>query len=215
MKHFFAVAAVIAIAMTIGPGVFAGGIVGTKHDITAIPSQVGAAPGTDSVCVYCHTPHTTNYSPALWNKPAISGNYQPYASDTIDGFISPGMGSTTKLCLSCHDGSLAVYVMVTPPTDGSGFVTGLSGEPQGWNLDAGGMMLGPSAMDHDFRNEHPVSITYDTRDRHLINPPPAQYPLYSGLVECSTCHSVHDNTNPPFLRTSNDGSRMCMSCHNV
>lgn len=215
MKHLFAIAAAIVIAAATASGAIAAGIIGTKHDITAIPTQVGATPGTSSVCIYCHTPHSTSYPEALWNKPAISGYYQPYASDTIDGTISASMGSTTKLCLSCHDGSLAVYVIVTPPTDGNGYVTGLSSAPEGWNLDAAGIMTGSPVMDHDFRNEHPVSITYDIRDRHLINPPPSQYPLYSGLLECSTCHNVHDNTYPPFLRTSNDGSRMCMSCHNL
>ncbi len=31
-------------------------------------------------------------------------------------------------------------------------------------------------------------------------------------VECATCHDPH-NDNPMFLRISNEGSRLCLSCH--
>jgi predicted CXXCH cytochrome family protein len=124
------------------------------------------------------------------------------------------MGAYTKLCVSCHDGALAVYTIVTPPS-GGGYVTGLSDAPDGWNLTAQGSMFGPNVMDRDFSNDHPISITYDIRDRHLSNPPPPAYRLYSGRVECSTCHNVHDNTYPPFLRTSNAASQMCLACHKL
>jgi predicted CXXCH cytochrome family protein len=207
-------AALMAISIMAGAEALAGGIVGTKHDITAIPTQIGAVPGTSNVCVYCHSPHSTSYTKPLWNKTEIETTYTPYSSETLDGSISPVMGTYTKLCLSCHDGALAVYVIVTPPS-GGGQVTGLSGAPDGWNLTAEGVMYGPNVMDRDFTNDHPVSITYDVRDRTLSNPPPAAYKLYSGNVECATCHNVHDNTNPPFLRTSNAGSRMCLACHKL
>ncbi len=32
-------------------------------------------------------------------------------------------------------------------------------------------------------------------------------------VECSTCHDVHEYTNIPFLRISNSGSALCVTCH--
>ena len=215
MKYLLGLA-VIAGSFLMAFTAMAAGIVGTKHDMTAIPTQVGALPGTSSICVYCHAPHIAgDAATPLWNKREVVDSYQPYASDTLDGSVSTGMGSITRLCLSCHDGSIAVYVIVTPPSDGGSYVTGLSSAPEGWNLNADGLMTGDPVMDHDFRNEHPVSITYSTRDRHLASPPPSEYPLFSGLVECSTCHNVHANTYPPFLRTSNDGSRMCLACHRI
>lgn len=33
-------------------------------------------------------------------------------------------------------------------------------------------------------------------------------------VECATCHDPH-NDNESFLRVSNEGSRLCLSCHNL
>lgn len=43
-------------------------------------------------------------------------------------------------------------------------------------------------------------------------------PLYSTgasttKVECATCHDPHSSTNPTFLRISNAGSAVCLTCH--
>lgn len=32
-------------------------------------------------------------------------------------------------------------------------------------------------------------------------------------VECATCHDPHTTDNPTFLRISNDGSGLCLTCH--
>lgn len=32
-------------------------------------------------------------------------------------------------------------------------------------------------------------------------------------VECGSCHDPHNYTNPTFLRISNTGSNLCLSCH--
>ncbi len=37
--------------------------------------------------------------------------------------------------------------------------------------------------------------------------------LAQPFVECASCHDPH-TTNATFLRTSNDGSAVCMACHN-
>ena len=34
------------------------------------------------------------------------------------------------------------------------------------------------------------------------------------FVECGSCHDPHTTANPTFLRATNDGSRVCLSCHN-
>jgi predicted CXXCH cytochrome family protein len=33
------------------------------------------------------------------------------------------------------------------------------------------------------------------------------------FVECGSCHDPHTDAQPTFLRTTNDGSRVCLSCH--
>jgi predicted CXXCH cytochrome family protein len=32
-------------------------------------------------------------------------------------------------------------------------------------------------------------------------------------VECASCHDPHSDVNPTFLRTSNDNSAVCLTCH--
>jgi predicted CXXCH cytochrome family protein len=39
-------------------------------------------------------------------------------------------------------------------------------------------------------------------------------PLFAGKLECASCHTVHDNSNVPFLRADNTGSALCLKCHN-
>ncbi len=44
------------------------------------------------------------------------------------------------------------------------------------------------------------------------------FPLFSNTrgsyaFECATCHSVHDDQHTMFLRTTIDGSKLCLGCH--
>jgi predicted CXXCH cytochrome family protein len=34
------------------------------------------------------------------------------------------------------------------------------------------------------------------------------------MLECGSCHAVHDSTNSPFLRDTMNGSQLCLGCHN-
>lgn len=36
----------------------------------------------------------------------------------------------------------------------------------------------------------------------------------SPSVECASCHDVHTDVNPTFLRLTNTGSAVCLACHN-
>lgn len=222
MKKLLVVMVVLAVALIAGSAMAT--VVDTLHDMTTISSQVGATPGTSEVCVYCHTPHganTSDYPNApLWNKENVTGasNYQPYSSTatgSIQGTISTTVTGVTKACLSCHDGSLAVYSMVNVPNSG-GYVNSMTG-PSG-NLTVEGKMTGSPLLGWDFRNDHPVGITYrPDLDSGLADVPGSGLPLYgtgtSATVECGSCHDVHNDTYEPFLRISNAVSALCIACH--
>ncbi len=196
-------AGVAALTLTSGSR---GSIVGTKHDL----SSYGW--GTDQTCKFCHTPHnaqTSTLAP-LWNRTATTATYTLYG----DGGSSPTFNATntitqpsasSKACLSCHDGTVAM--------DTFGTRTGTH------------KMGGTSSLGTDLRNNHPVSFTYDaalaSTDGKLAVPVSARFvdaahkvPLFNAKVECASCHSVHDDTNPPFLRVNNLSSALCLSCHN-
>src|SRR5690242_3544948 len=90
------------------------GIPGSIHDMTKYGALDASDPESQQgrVCAYCHTPHHAitdgnDYLP-LWSHKVTSTTFTPYASATIDASIDPTtmMEGPSKLCMSCHDGSV-------------------------------------------------------------------------------------------------------------
>ncbi|MBA4366935.1 MAG: cytochrome C [Desulfobacterium sp.] len=197
------------------------------------------------ICIYCHTPHGAITEGAaanapLWNHTVTSATYSLYASPTLNA-VSEQPGGISKICLSCHDGTVAVDSH-----------SGRSGEvylgPPGSGFGHEGGYLGT-----DLQNDHPISIAYNSalvsQDNGLRDPlsTPSGLPsggtitadmLFNGRIECSSCHDVHVprydsstvclgchmpagathwSTPPPdtlSLRKSNRNSELCLTCHN-
>ncbi|MBF0152826.1 MAG: hypothetical protein HQL64_03680 [Magnetococcales bacterium] len=148
--------AVGAVAVT-GIGVAFAGIQGSKHDLgTGGTSQFGSTGGgSGEVCVFCHTPHgsDTSASVPLWNRTLPTATYTRYSAlntSTLDGTEAP-VGSVSLACLSCHDGTQAMDVMINAPGSGAGT------PPAGTKMTGSGAfpMLGT-----DLSNDHPISIQY-------------------------------------------------------
>lgn len=175
------------------------GIAGTKHDLS------GKNWGSNQLCIFCHTPHNASTAAQpLWNHAVTGSTFTLYASSTLTAVVGQPDG-TSKLCLSCHDGTVA--------NDSFGAQTGTHS------------ITGAALVGKDLSNDHPISFTYDaalaTADGGLVTPASASFvdaakklPLFSAKMQCATCHSVHDDTNGFFLRMSNAGSAMCLTCHN-
>ncbi|NOZ02160.1 MAG: cytochrome c3 family protein [Deltaproteobacteria bacterium] len=177
------------------------GIAGSDHDLS------GKGWGTDELCIFCHAPHNavTSVSGApLWNHDVTASTFTVYSSDTLNATVGQPDGAS-KLCLSCHDGTVAI--------DSFGGSTGT-------HFMSGGENLGS-----DLSNDHPISFTYDaalaTADGGLVTPASASFvdagqniPLYGAKMQCASCHDVHDDANGAFLRLNNTGSALCLSCHN-
>ena len=120
-----------------------------------------------------------------------------------------GPGSRSKLCLSCHDGTVAL--------DSFGGYTGTT------NYITGNALIGT-----DLSNDHPVSFTYDsslaTTDGGLYDPTTANSGLggtidadllFNTQLECSSCHDAHNSAGVAnLLVKANSGSALCMTCHN-
>jgi predicted CXXCH cytochrome family protein len=198
----------LVILMVSGPPLLAtADIIGTKHDFSSSGDPTGQGVGLsgDQICVVCHTPHhgATGLIAPLWNHTTTTATFTPYAgSGSLDATVGQPQG-ISLLCLSCHDGTVAI--------DAFG---GAAGGPT---------MTGAGLVDTDLSNDHPVSFTYDaalvTADGGLNDPTTAPingwlFGANSDQVECASCHDVHDNTNAPFLRMSNANSALCLTCHN-
>lgn len=210
-------AVVLALASIINAGVKE-----TKHNFTSPTYSPNAYfLGARQVCVFCHTAHNGDVSTgALWNHetPTPSG-YLIYESNTLDMDITqPHEGSL--ICLSCHDGTIAVNSLNNVPGPGG---AGNYGTPGGSALDGAGKLTNSSSafVGTDLRNDHPVGVTYDaSRDPTGFvakTGVSTNYPdklLQDGLyVECSSCHNPHDNTYTNFLIESNNNSALCDRCH--
>jgi predicted CXXCH cytochrome family protein len=229
-------------------------ITGSAHDFS------GNAWSGGEICIVCHTPHnasTTTLAP-LWNHDITTATYTPYDSWSFrTAFHTPydctgtiteceteipadyvTAGPASRLCLSCHDGTVAVDSFGGAPSGGGtisipsedNLGTDLSDDhpigidwmhqtsPSKCNaIDGGCHDLHPLASDGVTALENPrparldaqfVSWWYGTPDGHKNSPGP-------GLkVECPSCHEVHNTAgNDHLLRMNNFGSALCQRCH--
>jgi hypothetical protein len=159
-----------------------GTIVGSGHDFS------WAGWSNNEICIVCHAAHN-NLNLAtelLWNHTESSADYTVYSSPTFNQPAGQPAGSS-KLCLSCHDGTVAV--------DSFGGATGSL-----FISDFGsGLELGT-----DLSNDHPISFTYVVGEGEELNPVATTVTfgdgsggtiadmLFGGQVECSSCHDVHN-----------------------
>lgn len=188
-------------------------IAGSAHDFSGLGFSQG------QICLPCHAPHNTStavQNVPMWNHAVTSAVYQLYTSETLDAGSPAGAlnqpGGSSKLCLSCHDGTIAIDAF--------------GGNP-GSQLISGRNNLGT-----DLGNDHPVSFVYDTHlalaDGRLNDPASTlsglagstgtvlEDMLFASRLECSSCHDVHNKFGQPaLLLKSNTGSALCLTCHNL
>jgi predicted CXXCH cytochrome family protein len=230
--RYLAVAAIMLMAST----AYGAGIVGSAHDF----SDEGWA--DSEICKPCHTPHNAveaSVSSRLWNHQLSTASY------TLHGARGSGQGTTldvtraggqadmdmgSRLCLSCHDGTVAL--------DSFGGKTGT-------------VMIGTERasadLGTDLSNDHPVGVAAVYRDEYA--PTPGHFPynditavkaaglrfaalgttrtgtnragvanstMNNEVVSCITCHNPHENaegTDKYLLRVNNAGSNLCLTCH--
>lgn len=231
LVRFILVAAATCLFVTTAAAV---DLVDSPHDLSTTSTNGGvhtdASDGSNQLCVFCHTPHaavSSAYGP-LWNRNYTPGTFTYYTSSTFDGGTI-SLGSESYACLSCHDGSLALDNLVNTP--GTGTEAWVAGgiytfvDPNA-RLDADNKLTaGPAAVGTDLSDDHPVGFTYATSaaaDPDILAAPGGAEILYSGQMECATCHNVHDHDGggagvdagyEAFLRGSMDQSQLCLDCH--
>ncbi len=226
MKRWVLIMFVVAMATTIAS---AQTVVGTAHDLSS--TGPGAQTNVGRVCVFCHTPHASlvqsvpasNVLP-LWNHSRSSvASYTVYDSTTMNATAADFATTDTdslkvsNLCMSCHDGTVAVHTLVNAPNEASPVTI-----TSGGNVTAAGLITSTPNLGSDLSNDHPVNFTYNTaladEDKELNDPATdaaVAALLSSGQVQCSSCHNPHDDTQPggPFMRLDNTDSALCTTCH--
>ena len=199
MVIFFA-SAVLALPICAGAKT---GIINTKHNLSLSgPGDIKALTET-RVCVFCHTPHNAAPATPLWNKRIDAKSYTLYSSTTMGAKPFQPTGPT-RLCLTCHDGTIALGEVLQP-------AEGIVMTMQGGIPSARRSYLGTFLA-----NDHPVSFSYydSLPNPELAPTPPSNLLLYgNGAIHCSTCHDAHDNANKKFLAVNNVNSGLCTLCH--
>jgi predicted CXXCH cytochrome family protein len=190
-------------ALVVLPGAaWSQGITGTAHDFSGFGWSGG------EICIACHTPHDADTSVTdapLWNHELSTATYTLYSSATLDATLGQPTGAS-KLCLSCHDGTIAL--------DSFGGASGAT-------------YIAAAAEVTDLDTEHPISFAYNTtlanNDGGLFDPASDTTSLggtidndllFAGNLECASCHDAHDAAgNTALLRIDNAGSALCLTCH--
>ena len=218
-------------------------ILGSKHDFTGLNDRAGVTAMSGVAfsdygysCVYCHIPPEEAGSIPSdfggidgWNRyvPALS-RYELFDSPTLNSKTgSPN--PISMLCLSCHDGTMAVDMVVFKPAT---FDPSLDNamhmriNPADDIESCGKCHNGEVAHDitvkmlgTDLRNDHPISMRYAGLSFEDVDfrAPDSQdgfnngVKLYNGNVECMTCHNVHDPSKELLLRAN--AEVLCFTCH--
>lgn len=231
----------------------------SPHDMNTIAANTPDDQGR--ICAFCHTPHhaidTTTatehtYLPLWSHTPNNDTNFTAYGTGDGNVPFSPTLDLTyeadilvgpSRLCMSCHDGVIAVdqhYGTLFPGTniltnqDGFGqagiaAVDSLSNDhPIGFDYlavagaAAKGTPGGGAGLDPYI---NPESSTFGIPGFANTNAPTmtVQDRLFNGsIMTCATCHDVHNRKNATnvqnalvnkFVLAPQDSSALCQTCH--
>ena len=211
----------------------------TRHNLSSIGPAGRAVftQQTTEICIFCHTPHgavgdeeAAGLNAPLWNRRLSTARYILYDqvwSTSFEAYeTKPKPNAPTgysRLCLSCHDGTIALGTVVNPP--GSGvyyqpfdmiYPTGQSPAGGAGTIPAGSGVTTADTrvIGTNLQNDHPVSFIYDSllavRDEELVDPGPALVP--PAKVGDSTPISPMRRYSGTVLDRYD--SVQCTSCHN-
>lgn len=188
-------------------GARAASIVSSKHNLSVGGPGAVKAVTESEVCIFCHTPHNGSREAPLWNRSSSGQTYVPYASTTAKAHPGQPTGDS-KLCLSCHDGTVALGMVLS--------------RPGGIQLQGGvtGLPPGAARLGTDLADDHPISFTYDNvlaaANGQLRSPSSLTGPVRldgNAQLQCTTCHNAHDDRFGKFLVMDNTASALCVTCH--
>ena len=217
--------------------VFAG-VRNTRHNLSVSGPGPAQATSETEVCIFCHTPHNAMPVQPLWNH-LLSAvvSYTHYTSPTLHSYHSeadaPPIDGYSKLCLSCHDGTVAIGELFSRWED-----VLMSGPC----VDAAGKLVSGTGctglIGTDLSGGHPISIIFNdslanerNSDQNVMNcklklpstflPDDRRllFPTHGirerNGVQCTSCHDPHggvEGAEFPFARKPTYNS-MCAACH--
>ncbi len=179
------------------------GISGSAHDFSTETWNTSG-----EICITCHTPHNAMAGkPVLWNHTLTDNSTYVNNLQTAFGTTWGTPDGPSLLCLSCHDGTVAL--------------DNFGGTTSGTNFIGAGEQVGDGTT---LDGNHPISVDYNAalvtsgELNDITSAETAGVNIYGsapGRIQCGSCHDVHNSAGiTKLLRTSNAASALCMACHN-
>ncbi len=189
----------------------------SKHNLSVSGPGTIKATSEQEVCKFCHIPHNASPAVPLWDHTLSSVSHSQYTSSTMASTYEIQFpNGPSKLCLSCHDGTIAIGSVST----GQIAVTGGTLVDPDQSLAANTSSNLGGNTGGNLTDDHPFSIVFNhstkgnqfhctgCHDTHANT---------SDNIRCTTCHDPHredrDPTTRKFLIQNNSASALCLKCH--
>lgn len=201
------------------------GVAATPHNLSVTgPGEVRSLTEPE-ICKFCHIPHNPVASKPLWGH-ALSrvGRYEVPRMRTGRSARGPAPqpDGASRLCLSCHDGTVALGE--------------IAGERETIPM-AGAERLGPGRPGYlgtDLSGSHPVSFVVPDGDQGAeetgfdmglrplssIQLDPDVHLDPQGKMQCTTCHDPHSDRyyrpgEVPRFWVKPTFEEVCLTCHEL
>ncbi|MBD3867897.1 MAG: cytochrome c3 family protein [Acidobacteria bacterium] len=209
----------VTCAIALGQG---SDIANTPHNLSASgPGSIKATSETE-ICKFCHVPHNSRSAEALWAQQLSEAIYRtpPIRTGESQLQTAPQPGGSSRLCLSCHDGTVAMGEI-----SGSRGRIRMAGRQKFQPGD-------PGYLGTDLSGSHPVSFEISARPIGAESPAidiglhevsaiisNTVAPLdANNKMQCTTCHDPHSDAyyRPgivPRFWVAPTVQEVCTSCH--
>jgi hypothetical protein len=185
------------------------------------------------ICKPCHTPHNApnpaSVSKAMWNHTLTNASY--IMSGGVPGTAANDLDKVSRLCLSCHDGTIAIDsfgggtstnnwvpnwaklgtdLSIDHPVGNAAVVKDETGHFTPVNYSTGTIGTGTSTLQL-YDNGKAARVIGTNADGSSIT-------RTNYVVSCYSCHSAHGEgiggfRSPNLLRVDNRTSGLCLTCH--
>lgn len=192
----------------------------TVHNLSVSgPGEVRSLTETE-ICKFCHIPHSAQVPVPLWSHRLSQEQYLlPQQRGRSDRHLSQPDGSS-RLCLSCHDGTVALGDLTSEPAPVAMTVPRLTMGRSGY-------------LGQDLSGSHPISFVVGrvgwqddgdadmgVRPLALIENDPDVRLDSRGKMQCTSCHNPHDDTHyvpgrVPHFWVKPTLAEVCLTCHEL